>query len=133
MIELYSMNDIIEIIKAKLTPTLLPKWMHDRNIANPMYGHCYHSSAVLKHYYPNLQLNKGLDWEGEWHWWCVDEMGNIIDITAEQYTSIGKELPYNECIEAKELWQGSYKDRVRRLIKAVDNHNNNKWFSYEKE
>jgi hypothetical protein len=126
------MNKIIEIIKSKLTPSLLPKWMHDRNVGNPMYGHCYHSSATLKHYYPNLKLNKGLDWEGQWHWWCVDEEGNIIDITSEQYTSIGKPLPYNESIEAKELWQGSYKDRVKRLINAVECDKNNKWFNYEK-
>lgn len=126
-------QNTIRIIKQKLTPSYLPKWMHERNIGNPMYGHCYHSSAVLKHFHPDLKLNKGLDWEGEWHWWCVDEDGTIIDITKEQYTSIGKPLPYDEAIEAKELWQGTYKDRVRRLIKAVEMHDNNKWFNYKNE
>jgi len=124
------MEQTIRIIKSKLTPALLPKRMHERNIVNPMYGHCYHSSATLKWFYPHLKLHKGRDWEEQWHWWCVDVDGTIIDITAEQYTSVQKPLPYSAGMEVKELWQRTYKNRVKRLIRAVEMHDNNKWFNY---
>ena len=41
-----------------------------------------------------LKLYRAIDYRDIWHWWCVDNENNIIDLTKEQYTSLGKTPPY---------------------------------------
>ena len=88
-----------------------------------MAGHCYHASAVLKKYFPELKLYRNLDDEGEYHWWCQKEVDGhqvIIDITSEQYTDLGRPLPYSGGEKESELGF-SYREKVQKLHERVEN------------
>ena len=96
---------VIGEIKKNLTPDLLSTKYREKNLTNPLHGHCYHATQAL--YYlmdtSNLQPMSGIDYEGETHWWLQD--GNtIIDVTEEQYTSVGKLPPHNSGRKSK--WYG---------------------------
>jgi len=115
------MNKIIEIIKNNLTVDLLTRKWKEKNIGNPTAGYCYYASAVLKRFYPKeVMLYRGVDHEGEYHWWCQTKSGDIIDITAEQYTSKGFTPPYEKG-EKKGPLGFSYRDKARLLEQRVLN------------
>ena len=73
------MKEVIEAIKNNLTTDLLPRTWLSRNAVQKMAGHCYHASCVLQNYYPELELHRAVDDEGEYHWFCRSE-NDIIDI-----------------------------------------------------
>lgn len=62
------------------------------------FGHCYAASEALYHLLGGKEAGYkavcGRDSEGITHWWLVDVGGNILDPTAEQYTSRGVSPPY---------------------------------------
>ena len=111
---------VISSIKNNLTPDLLPKKWIERNGTNPMFGHCHTSSACLQKVFGSkiIRLWRGLDDEGIWHWWAVDMNGNLIDITSEQYTSVGRVPPYNVGVKASMLGF-DYRKRVLKLLDRV--------------
>lgn len=87
---------IINRILKHLTPDLLAeKRFHEENLRNPLYGHCYHASQALwvmtgMVYQPMFGCR---DWRQGTHWWLLTNRG-ILDITADQYYSIGHVPPY---------------------------------------
>ena len=91
-----STDEIIEKILKNLTPDLLlEKRFVDENKHNPLYGHCFHASQALwlmtgMIYKPYFGAR---DWRGGTHWWLKTEKG-ILDITADQYYSLGYAPPY---------------------------------------
>jgi hypothetical protein len=93
------MKEIIEAIKKSLTPDLLKKRYREENSINPMFGHCYVASEALYHILnkpSRYQPVHGRDEVGIVHWWIVDkETNEIIDVTADQYFSVGKIPPYS--------------------------------------
>lgn len=107
----------IELIKNNLTTDLLSKSWINKNAQQKMAGHCYHASAVLQDFFPELDLYRGIDEEGEYHWWCQDGE-KIIDITAEQYTERGLTPPYKDGKKEPRLGF-SYRDKVRILHDRV--------------
>jgi len=115
-----NLNMVTKIIVDNLTPDLLPKKWVDRNKNNPMFGHCHTSSACLQKIFgtKQLKLNRALDDEGIWHWWCVDDNGNIIDITGEQYYSQNRIPPYKDGQKASMLGF-DYRKRVFKLLDRV--------------
>ena len=62
-------------------------------------------------------MYRGFDGE-IYHWWIVDKNGRRIDLTSEQYTSIGKIPPY-DVGEKSGLLGYDYKKRVLELLKRV--------------
>ena len=96
---------VSSVIRNNLTPDLLPKKWVQRNQSNPTFGHCHTASACLQKVFGSkmIRLWRGLDDEGIWHWWAVDVNGNLIDITSEQYTSVGRIPPYNVGMKASML------------------------------
>lgn len=93
-------QQLIRQIQSVLTPDLLkPKYRAGNDASNPMYGHCYAASDALYHmlggkaagYTPMVAT----DDTGGTHWWLRGPKGEIIDVTAAQYTSVGKKPPYN--------------------------------------
>ncbi len=66
-----------------------------------------------------LSLYRGFDGE-IYHWWVQDKAGKIIDLTSEQYTSIGKLPPYDKA-EKSGLLGFDYKKRVLKLHDRVVN------------
>lgn len=89
---------LVRRIQAVLSPDLLKREYRAQNAANPMYGHCYVASDALYHllggkdagYTPMV----GVDDDGVRHWWLRGPDGEILDVTADQYYSVGKTPPY---------------------------------------
>lgn len=91
-------HELADLVRTVLTPDLLKKEYRAENETNPMFGHCYVATEAL--YYLLNDPNRygparGKDNRGIVHWWIVDNFtGDISDVTADQYYSIGKEPPY---------------------------------------
>jgi hypothetical protein len=84
---------------------------------NPFKGMCYVATMVLYEIFEGkgMSLYKKKDYKGEYHWWIKMDDGRTIDITAEQYTIDGKEVPscsYDGAILSKPMWFPSYKKRI---------------------
>ena len=93
-----SNQDLIKKIQSVLTPDLL-KGMWAKETTNPMAGHCYAATEALywllggpeSEYKPYVLSHKtfpeGLD-EGETHWFLRNNVGEILDPTAEQFEDV---------------------------------------------
>lgn len=110
---------VSELIRKNLTSDLIAKKWRARNSCNPTFGHCHTAAGCLyKLFGPKaMHMHRGFDGE-IYHWWVVDKNGNIIDLTSEQYTSIGKVPPY-EHGEKSGLLGFDYKKRVLILLDRV--------------
>ena len=115
-----NLDTVSKIIMANLSPDLLPKKWVTRNSTNPTFGHCHTASGVLYKIFGSkaLKLYRGFDGE-IYHWWVQDKEDNIIDLTADQYTSIGKTPPYDKGEKAG-LLGFDYRKRVNILLERVN-------------
>lgn len=101
-------------IQRVLTPDLLKPRYRAGNKGNPMFGHCYAASDALYHllggkdagYKPIVATD---DTDGT-HWWLLSPKGEILDVTAAQYTSVGKTPPYT-APDARGCGFSSHKDK----------------------
>jgi hypothetical protein len=124
MVVMLEFNDEIlklvsDIIKRNLSPDLLPKSWIVRNEKNPTFGHCHNSAGCLYKIFGPKAVNMYRGFDGEiYHWWVQDKSGKIIDLTSEQYTSIGKTPPYDKAEKAG-LLGFEYKKRVLKLYERV--------------
>jgi hypothetical protein len=122
MIEYNKENLLIvsNLIINNLTPDLLPKKWVERNASNPMFGHCHTASGCLYKIFGPKAINmyRGIDDVGMSHVWIKDKQGNIIDLTSEQYTSIGRIPPYDK-EEKSGIYGFDYRKRVLELLKRV--------------
>lgn len=93
-------KELIQKIQSALGPELLKKPYRERNATNPMFGHCYVATEafyhIVKHDHPGrFSIYHGKDDEGIVHWWLHDNKNiRLVDITADQYYSVGKNPPY---------------------------------------
>ena len=115
-----NLKRVSEAIVSNLTPDLIPKKWRKRNSINPMFGHCHHASACLQKVFgiKEIKLYRAQDWAEIWHWWAVDSSGKIIDLTADQYYSRGKEPPYDDGEKASMLGF-AYRTRTLELLERV--------------
>ena len=114
-----TLKKVSDLIMKNLTFDLLPKGWMMRNFSNPTFGHCHNASGCLYKIFgsKNVHMYRGFDGE-IYHWWIVDKNGRRIDLTSEQYTSIGKIPPY-DVGEKSGLLGYDYKKRVLELLKRV--------------
>ena len=117
---------ISDLIKSNLTSDLIPKKWVQRNSSNPTFGHCHNASGCLYKVfgYKSLHLQRALDDEGIYHWWCIDKNGTIIDLTSEQYTSTGR-IPPHDKGQKSGLLGFEYAKRVAKLYERVMNEYEN--------
>jgi hypothetical protein len=120
---IYNEENLEKVSKAilnNLTPDLIPTKWRQKNSINPMFGHCHTASACLQKVFgtKELKLYRAKDWSDIWHWWAVDNSGKIVDLTADQYYSIGKEPPYDDGQKASMLGF-SYRTRTLELLERV--------------
>lgn len=110
---------VSDLIMKNLTPDLIAKKWRERNSTNPTFGHCHTASGCLYKIFgsKNVHMYRGFDGE-IYHWWIVDKNGKRIDLTSEQYTSIGKVPPY-DVGEKSGLLGFDYKKRVIKLLERV--------------
>ena len=120
---IYNEENLGKVSKAilnNLTPDLIPVKWRQRNSINPMFGHCHTASACLQKVFgtKELKLYRAQDWAEIWHWCAVDNSGKIVDLTADQYYSMGKEPPYDDGQKASMLGF-SYRTRTLELLERV--------------
>jgi hypothetical protein len=112
---------ISQIIKNNLTSDLISKKWKTKNFLNPTFGHCHNAAGCLYKVFGSKAVKMYRGFDGEiYHWWVVDHTGKLIDLTAEQYTSIGKTPPYDKGEKAG-LLGFEYKKRVLKLYERVMN------------
>jgi len=111
---------VINKIKENLDESLLTGyWLKKNQDDNPMAGYCYYASAVLKKVFPELEMWRGKDDQGEYHWFNKwDSM--IIDITEDQYYRKGRTPPYDTAIKKQQLG-GRHGAKANRLLKKINN------------
>jgi len=111
---------VSDIIIENLTPDLLPKKWIDMNKTNPMFGHCHTASACLQKVFgsKNIKLYRALDQWDVWPWWAVDLNGKLIDLTVDQYLSLGRQPPHDIGTKASSLGF-DYRKRVLVLLDKV--------------
>ena len=110
---------VSELIRKNLTPDLIAKKWRERNSRNPTFGHCHTAAGCLYKIFGSKAMHMHRGFDGQiYHWWVVDKNGNIIDLTSEQYTSIGKVPPYEQGEKSGMLGFG-YKTRVLVLLDKV--------------
>ena len=110
---------VSELIRKNLTPDLIAKKWRERNSHNPTFGHCHTAAGCLYKLFGSKAMHMHRGFDGQiYHWWVVDKNGNIIDLTSEQYTSIGKIPPYEQGEKSGMLGFG-YKTRVLVLLDKV--------------
>ena len=105
------LDKVTKLIHKNLTIDLCPPKFREDNIGNPKFGHCYHSTQALYYFFrdANLKIMSAPCDIADSHWWLEDIDGNIIDITQDQYLSIGNKPPHNKGKETK--WYG-WRNRV---------------------
>ena len=87
----------IEKIQISLSPELLKKQYRTANETNPLFGHCYVATEVLYHLMGSQEVKPccGKDEQGIVHWWLqYKKSGKRIDVTSDQYTSVGNTPSY---------------------------------------
>jgi hypothetical protein len=114
-----NLEKVSKVITDNLTQDLLPKKWLKRNDSNPTFGHCHTVAGVLYKIFGSKQVKMYRGFDGEiYHWWVQDAKGNIIDLTSEQYTSLGKTPPYDVGEKAGMLGF-DYRKRVDILLERV--------------
>tara|TARA_B100000780_G_C21110331_1_gene448657 strand:- start:280 stop:681 length:402 start_codon:yes stop_codon:yes gene_type:complete len=111
---------VSKAIYNNLSEDMLPKKWVERNKSNPMFGHCHTASGCLQKIFgtKTLKLNRALDDENIYHWWCVDTDGKIIDLTSQQYTKFNRTPPYENGTKSGMLGF-DYRKRVLSLLDKV--------------
>ena len=87
----------MEKITSSLTPGLLKREYRSENETNPLFGHCYVATETLYHLMNSTEVKPvcGRDDDGIVHWWLeYRKSGKRIDVTVDQYHSVGKFPPY---------------------------------------
>ena len=115
---------LIAAIANFLHPKLLKPEYRKTNANNPMYGHCYVATEALYCLMNKFSLTdtfkpfQAKDENNVSHWWLQSQDGEIIDITASQYTSVGKTPPYSNG-KSRSFMYPSPSKRSRNVMEAV--------------
>lgn len=111
-----SVCDYSTLVVEALTPDLLEKRFRG---GGPLSGHCYAGSEALYH----LLGGKSAGWTPQFirhenlpHWYLKHESGQIVDVTAEQFTA---PVPYAQG-KGKGFLTKSPSRRAQTIIERVE-------------
>lgn len=100
--------------------------LSSRGGENPYKGECYVASSLLYDAYQgkDMQLRKGRDHEGRWHWWIEVWDGQeykTLDMTRNQYLLEGHPCPSDQDggVKAKPMSYPSYERRKKSLAEEI--------------
>lgn len=88
---------IFDLVRSEFRDEFVPEQYRNR-VNSPYCGHCHHATVAM--YYllggkeKKYKIRKAIDELEITHYWLEAIDGEIIDPTAEQYTELGRELPY---------------------------------------
>ena len=90
---------VFDLVKSELRPELVPLEYRGR-VESEYCGHCHHATiamyVLLNGKENGYKVRKAIDELQIKHYWLESPSGEIIDPTAEQYTSLGRSLPYDK-------------------------------------
>ena len=113
-----------DILRGVFDETLLPKrkWYNERYRERKYFGLCYMASAVMQDLFgkENMYMIRAEDPHGFFHWWNQTRDGNRIDLTHEQYTTIGETPPYADGKKMGQFGFSSYKKQKERLYARAE-------------
>jgi hypothetical protein len=92
-------KEIFDLVRAELKDEFIPSFY--RGKVNSKYcGHCHHATLAMYKLLggkeKGYKINKAVDELELTHYWLVTAQKEIIDPTAEQYTDLGRKLPYDK-------------------------------------
>lgn len=94
---------IFDMVRDELTPLLIPENYRDQAVRHPYYGHCHHAALAMYRLLDGKEngykLRKATDEQNITHYWLETKEGLIIDPTGEQYTDLGRDLPYGSLVK----------------------------------
>ena len=116
-----NLKKVSEVNETNLTPDIKHKKWKKRNSITPMFGHCHTASACLQKIFgtKQIKLYRAVDFSETYHWWAKDNYEKVIDLTADQYYSIGEKPPY-ESGEKKSSLGWGYRKKVDTLFERVE-------------
>lgn len=88
---------IFDLVRLELTPEMVPP-EYQGKVNSEYCGHCHHATiamyVLLDGKNKGYRVRKATDELRIKHYWLESPTGQILDPTAEQYTSLGRQLPY---------------------------------------
>lgn len=87
---------VLKAVRASLTLDLLVREYKQWGKEGKSNGHCYVASEAVYHLMGGKEAGfKGvtLNFQGYPHWWIVDQFGQVLDPTADQYDVV---VPYGK-------------------------------------
>lgn len=88
---------VFELVRLELKPEMVPPEYRDK-VKSDYCGHCHHATlamyVLLGGKTNGYKVRKAVDELQIKHYWLESPTGVLIDPTAEQYTDLGRPLPY---------------------------------------
>lgn len=93
---------VYDLIRSELKPEFVPP--EYRGLVDSEYcGHCHHATIAMYHLLggkgSGYKVRKAVDELEIKHYWLESPSGEVIDPTAEQYTQLGRPLPYSNRVK----------------------------------
>jgi len=94
---------IFELVRSELSDEFVAEEYRGK-VDSPYCGHCHHATlamySLLGGKDNGYKVRKAIDEFEIKHYWLENAKGEIIDPTAEQYTDLGRNLPYNNRVNS---------------------------------
>lgn len=111
---------IFDLVRESLNPDMIPE-SYKGLVEHPMFGHCHHASygmyKLLGGKPAGYKLQRAKDDDGIIHYWLLSPSGEIIDPTVEQYTDLGRSLPYKNKVDDRASFRLT--NSAKRVIQYV--------------
>lgn len=94
---------IFELVRSELSDEFVSEEYRGK-VNSPYCGHCHHATlamySLLGGKDNGYKVRKAIDELKIKHYWLENAKGEIIDPTAEQYTDLDRNLPYNNRVNS---------------------------------
>lgn len=115
---------IYDLVRAELKDGMVPEEYRGK-VDSQYCGHCHHATIAMYNLLGGkdngYKVRKAVDELGIKHYWLETLTGEIIDPTAEQYTDLNRNPPYE-----KKVAKGVSYRKTRAAIEIIENiHNRN--------
>lgn len=96
---------IFDLVRSELSDEFVSEEYRGK-VNSPYCGHCHHTTLAMYNLLggkdSGYKVRKAIDELEIKHYWLENSKAEIIDPTAEQYTGLGRDLPYknrvNKCV-----------------------------------
>jgi len=89
---------IYDLVRQELKPEMVPPEYRGK-VESEFCGHCHHATIAMYNLLggkdDGYKVRKAIDELRIKHYWLESPTGETLDPTAEQYTALGRDLPYS--------------------------------------